>query len=708
MQQSKRWLVFALIFGVSIMSAVGQAVPQDYSALTYSVIPEYGIPLASGADKFEYGLSGQFSLAYKPPLAFPLYASFDMGYLYTPFKLDWASPMHTALVSAGLGVDYNFFGRFAAGMYVKGGYYEGFLKSLSSEIIYGGNPYLDTGLSLSFYFTPAFRINLGSSYKQLFGKPDNLFQSIGISIGASYRVPLTGSFEVTPSGTDIKPSLLKFSSVEINDIFPVFYKYYDDHPLGKAVITNGERGSIDDIKVSFFIKGYMDNPKTYSIEKPLKKGEKLEVNLFALFNDKVLEITEGTKVSSQLSVEYVLNGKHKSKTEISTVTILNRNASIWDDDRRAAAFITARDPLVLKLSKNLVSMLRGEPSSALGKNFILAEAVHEALSLYGMSYSVDPKTPYKDFHAKKHAVDFLQFPRQTLEYKAGDCDDLSILYASLLEAVSIDTALITVPGHIYIAVDLGMTPRQARSTFYNMDDLIIRDDTVWLPLEVTMTGSDFLPAWQEVAKEWRKYEPLKKAAFLPVSEAWKVYEPVGLPGEASITNFPVENKIRAAVKADTKKAVKREIVNKVKDLEDRITKSGGNPKLINSLGVLYARFGLYENAENEFAKIPSGSRYGYIALVNRGNIRYNTGDFREALDYYKKAQQGIPDNSKLMLNIARVEYELGRFESAQTLFGRIKIISPELAERYAYLGTGNSSDARASGAAEKGAVLWEE
>ena len=47
----------------------------------------------------------------------------------------------------------------------------------------------------------------------------------------------------------------------------------------------------------------------------------------------------------------------------------------------------------------------------------------------------------------KNAVDFLQFPRQTLVYGAGDCDDISILYNSLLESVGIRTAFITIPGH---------------------------------------------------------------------------------------------------------------------------------------------------------------------------------------------------------------------------------------------------------------------
>ncbi|MFW6293995.1 MAG: hypothetical protein ACOC7V_16970, partial [Spirochaetota bacterium] len=63
------------------------------------------------------------------------------------------------------------------------------------------------------------------------------------------------------------------------------------------------------------------------------------------------------------------------------------------------------------------------------------------------------------------AVDFLQFPRQTLTYSSGDCDDLTALYIALLESVGVDTAFITVPGHIYAAFAVETSPEEARREF---------------------------------------------------------------------------------------------------------------------------------------------------------------------------------------------------------------------------------------------------
>ena len=81
----------------------------------------------------------------------------------------------------------------------------------------------------------------------------------------------------------------------------------------------------------------------------------------------------------------------------------------------------------------------------------------EALRLYGINYVIDPNSSYIELSSQAEAVDYLQFPHQTLFYRGGDCDDLSILYSALLESVGIETAFITIPGHIYMAfaLDIG-------------------------------------------------------------------------------------------------------------------------------------------------------------------------------------------------------------------------------------------------------------
>ncbi|HEB10626.1 MAG TPA: hypothetical protein ENI06_05370 [Spirochaetales bacterium] len=91
-----------------------------------------------------------------------------------------------------------------------------------------------------------------------------------------------------------------------------------------------------------------------------------------------------------------------------------------------------------------------------------------------MSYVIDPTTPYGEFSKDKLAIDFLQFPTQTLEYMAGDCYDLLILYSALLESVGVETAFITIPGHIFMAFSLNIQPADDRKRFLRPDELIFK------------------------------------------------------------------------------------------------------------------------------------------------------------------------------------------------------------------------------------------
>jgi hypothetical protein len=251
---------------------------------------------------------------------------------------------------------------------------------------------------------------------------------------------------------------------------------------------------------------------------------------------------------------------------------------------------------VLEFSKSVAGWAKAKSNRAVNVNLSMAMALHEALKLYGMTYVVDPTTPFAEFSKDKLAVDFLQFPRQTLKYAAGDCDDLSILYNALLESVGIETAFITVPGHIFIAFSLDTAPDAARRSFLRADELIFRDDETWLPVEITMVQSDFLDAWQAGARQWRENEAREQAGFYRVHAAWREYEPVGLPGDPAAISSPSRTAVVNAFLQEMDKFIHSEISTRVSSLQGEIRRSN-NPSIpLNKLGVLYAKYELWEDA----------------------------------------------------------------------------------------------------------------
>jgi tetratricopeptide (TPR) repeat protein len=493
--------------------------------------------------------------------------------------------------------------------------------------------------SLFLNINPQLSVGIGSYYRTYMGTPQALLDTVGVYISTAYRFPISGNMNIGPADSrpsDFKPSLLKVTAIETNGIFPVFYQYYDDHPIGKIEVKNGEKSSIDNLIVTVFINKYMDTPKEYAFQNPIKRGETELIDLYALFNENVLEITEGTKVAAEITLEYTVKGEKRVTNMTETLKLENRNASIWDDDRRAAAFVTARDPAVMRFSKNLISLIRETGSQSIDANLRTAIALHEALSIYGMTYVVDPNTPYEDFVLNKQAIDFLQFPRQTLEYKAGDCDDLSILYSSLLESVSIDTAFITVPGHIYIAFALKMSQDNARSFFANPYDLIYKDDKAWLPIEVTMVQKNFREAWTEGASEWRRYGNSEQAGFYPIKDAWKLFVPVGLPGDNQSISIIEGKRVVEVYHKELTHIVDREIGKALDYYNKANIEAPGNPTVLLGLARVSHALEDYTSAEANYNQLEIvapeiAGKFAYLRTMEDTGARAASADDMEEM-----------------------------------------------------------------------------
>lgn len=502
---------------------------------------------------------------------------------------------------------------------------------------------------------------------------------------------------------------LELSSISFDDIFPVFHKYYDDHRIGTAKLKNAGTAAVEDIKISLIVKGYMADKKGCTGPATLSAGEEKDVELFALFTEKdVLAITEGTKALATISVEYTTKGTTKSEEFTGTLRFLDRNAMTWDSDARAAAFVTAKDPWVLKFSKTVAGGTKGKASTAVDANLLTAIAIHKALALYGLAYVSDPKSAYETVTRTKNAVDTLQFPQQTLEYKSGDCDDLSILTAALLESVGVETAFITVPGHIYVAFALAMKPDAARTAFLKPSELIFKEDKAWVPLEVTSISKGFVKAWEEGAKEWNENDAKKLAVFTSIQQAWKKYEPVAFSTGTLTLTLPDDASLVKGYQDEVNAFINREIAERVIELNAEISKSQGKPEPLNKLGVLYARYGLSDLAQTQFTAALKKSEY-LPALVNMGNLLYISGDPSKALEYYNRAYKQDSKNTTVLLCIARANHDIENYGSAQKAYTELKKIDPTLATQYAYIDLRGSEATRAaevSGVA--GTVIWVE
>lgn len=599
------------------------------------------------------------------------------------------------------------------------------------------------GLGLGYQIVPHLSLALTVQYREFFG----MSRDLAVTLGTAYHFDLSGISidwerrerepRVRPQTVDTQPEdetevaeatepaedAAEETAAEEGDafetafgtmrlamtsIFPVYYSYYDTHPVGTVTVTNTSRDPVENLTVSFYVAQYMDNAKESDRVARIDRDETSQVDVYALFTNEIFEITEGAKVSARFTLDYTLDGKEMSEEFVQTIEVHNRNAMTWDDDRKICAFVTAKDPAVMRFARNTTGYIQDALNRGVSSSLMSAMGLHEALDCYGMHYIPDPTTPYTELSEQTQTVDYLLFPRQTLEYQGGDCDDLSALYCALLESLGVETAFITIPGHIYMAFSLGMRENDARAAFHYPDELIFRDGWAWIPVEITLRDEGFITAWQLGAKQWRENNSAGLADFYPVREGWGVYQPVGLPGSATLASMD-SDEVEDEFAGELMDFIDREIASEVATLQARIDESPRNPRWYNKLGIVYARYGVDDRAVSYFEQALARRDSYAPALVNLGNIHYLSGDVFSALDYYEQAQAIAPDHPDVLLNVARANHEIENYGTARRAYAKLQDVSPSLANRFAYLDLrGEEADRAAQAGDVDGMILWSE
>ena len=490
--------------------------------------------------------------------------------------------------------------------------------------------------------------------------------------------------------------VISVSALNLSRIFPVFYKYYNEQPVGSVEATNESSEPVRNVEVQFNVPRYMDAPRTVAGPSQLLPGKSATIPFTALFADTIMTVTTDTVATAQLTLSYDHRGQRRSVSMDEALRIANRNAMTWDDNRKAAAFVTPNDPALQVIARGAASVVRDAGYHLINEPLRFAMGVYEALRIYGLQYVVDPNTPYTEYSAQEEAVDYLQFPGQTIQVQGGDCDDLSICYAAALHAIGHDAAFITIPGHIFAAVDTGLSVQEARREFSRLDDLVVHEDAVWIPVELTILEEGFLRAWQQGAKQWREHSALGQAELYPVAGAAAVYEPAGLRDDYYRPTPPDSEELGRAYSAQIQRYIEREIFPQVARLQEQIAASNNNPRHINRLGVLYARYDLADRARIQFELILENNPRHVGALVNLGNLHFLAGRYEQALSFYERGLEAAPGSTSALLGIARANHELENYGNAARAFEELKSLDPALADRFAYLEFRNEEASRAA------------
>ena len=510
-------LCFALAFLFAAFSK-----PSVLNAADFSVrlMPAYEFALDS---KFENVFSGTLALDFN---TFTVRSRDDiyLSLQASPVML-LASNVEPILIynfGAGLGYNLRLADRFSIALEGFGGIWmipedtERNLKSTSGPS-FGGR------VSANYYISPALKAGIFGGYQNYYYTPKPFLQSVQAGIGITLN--LTKSL--------FKKDVVAMQDSETQPLFPVFYAHYDNSSFGTVSFTNLEKNSLTAVEVSVFIEQFMSVPKVVGTFDKVKPGEEFSVDLTAFLNESIMNQMQKQLTDAVVTVAYKnlgQSGKYENRFFLQTLT---RNSMSWEDDRRAAAFVSAKDGAVQRFSRQIMLALRNKIDSAPSANRLYANAVFDVLKAYGINYVIDPTSVFST--SDTVAVDFLQFPYQTLLYHGGDCDDLSILNCSLFEALGIQTAFITIPGHIYMAFDSGLSTSQA-DMIYGKNKYIVQDGKVWIPYEITVPQDSFELGLKLGIRQWNKYPD--EHNLIPIHDAWEEFKPVTVPESDVSLQFP--------------------------------------------------------------------------------------------------------------------------------------------------------------------------
>ncbi len=353
---------------------------------------------------------------------------------------------------------------------------------------------------------------------------------------------------------------------------------------------------------------------------PLESGAPFDIEVMPKFSAAILADVN-QEVTAVVSVED--EGREIARTE-RALLVYRRDVFNWRDPRRIAVFVDPDDPAVRRLMRR-VWQLRplAQRQEFPPPNLVTALTLLSALPDLGLTYLRDAENPI-GIAMDTAANDRVNVPLATLLAGYGDCDDLSVLGCSLLEAARIPTAFAVGRGHVLFLFDSGVQAADLANTAFDADTVVTHGGRVWVPIEATdlaRPGAQFATAWA-AASRWLQPIAAGEMEIIEVREAWKRYVPMN----RSATEEELLE-LRGVLARTDSGALATKIDRSLARLKDlfasnlavrveEIKRDESNPYVRDhAVAVLYAESGLFEEAQRTLSRAlfeteepPSSSR----------------------------------------------------------------------------------------------------
>jgi hypothetical protein len=231
-------------------------------------------------------------------------------------------------------------------------------------------------------------------------------------------------------------------------------------PLLTCTVSNVSANTTKRLRVSAFVDGYS---ATSIATVELKPAKEFSFNLFpTFFPERIRTLNELTRATLNVMLEDMDTGKPELHATYPIWLLARTTAPLavkdpmtggWQDmTRYLGAFVTPNAPAIMTFLRKAADR---HPSHALAgyqgdKPNVVAQvkAIYEALQADASISYVNSVVDFSpDLGSSNQRV---RLPSESLADREANCIDGTVLFASLLEAVSLSPALVIVPGHAFV------------------------------------------------------------------------------------------------------------------------------------------------------------------------------------------------------------------------------------------------------------------
>ncbi|MBI1926066.1 tetratricopeptide repeat protein [Candidatus Poribacteria bacterium] len=546
------------------------------------------------------------------------------------------------------------------------------------------------------------------------------------SLPGTHRFALRIPFDFNPKLVEIEKIEFPQADYMVSEVdSPVFISsllpYHEKTHLATISLRN-KRDKILAVSVKFTLPDYLKGtvvasdiallPKsTVRTDRERKASaappEKVEIR--ALLPTEILTLKSSKNLTATIKVDYSGVERYTPvETSFSLTFIKPGLVPVNKGVQAFIPFIDPNDPIVQGFAQRIIAEYAQDglrktllPSIEASEQslFFLDKwrpllnmmQIYESLRQFKVRYVPDAQSPYwardnQSFDSVKYPGEFL-----TSAEKAGDCDDVSVLIAALCESVDVRTALVEVPGHVFVFVNTGLYSADTEGGYVSQcgilalpEERFVRvsgtGDPNWdhhlvIPLDASQQIDDtFIEAWEKGLKTYRANQGLAKLFI--VRREHKNYPPVHPPqapkSPPKIEDFkPIDDRIKRDMQTiiqwqqEHKSHLQAEVAGNFPD--EMIS-------LLLNRAKEQAQRGETDEAKETLRQADEIDKADKFTAIenNLGNIARIEGNFEEALIKYQHAHERAPDDAGILLNLALTHLGLGEKEAADKLLWRWK------------------------------------